>query len=136
VAGAARLGNYALPPQFTIATSDGQHWITATGCCEDGVWMTTELQTAQELASPATAVFTRDALGRTRLFYLAAKGRREEVERVIFSLTGTGIFPQRQALLEIKDQDGLTAADAAERHGHDAIAELLRGELGRMDFFE
>jgi hypothetical protein len=129
-------GSYALPPRFAIATSDGQHWITATGHCQDGVWMATELQSAQNLAAPAAAVFARDALGRTRLFYLAAKGRREEVERVIFSLTGTGIFPQRQALLEIKDNDGLTAADAAERHGHDAIAALLRGELGRMDFFE
>ncbi len=30
----------------------------------------------------------------------------------------------------------VTAADLAERNGHKAIAMLLRGEQGRMDFFE
>ncbi|HSV39934.1 MAG TPA: hypothetical protein VLI04_14345 [Nocardioidaceae bacterium] len=80
--------------------------------------------------------FARDERGRTPLFDAAEQGLEEAVTKMIFSLTGTGLFPQRLALLEIKDQDGLTAADVAERAGHSSIAELLRGEQQRMEFFE
>lgn len=58
------------------------------------------------------------------------------MKKIIFSLTGTGIFPQRQALLEIKDESGLTAIDVAERAGHDEIAQLLKSEFYRMSYFE
>lgn len=81
-------------------------------------------------------LFVRDESGRTALFAAAEQGRHEEVSRIIFSLAGTGFAPQRLALLVIEDNDGLTAADVAERGGHPAIAELLRGEQARMEFFE
>ena len=70
------------------------------------------------------------------LFAAAEQGRHEEVTQIIFSLAGTGFAPQRLALIAIEDNDGLTAADVAERGGHDAIADLLRGERARMEFFE
>jgi len=80
--------------------------------------------------------FVRDRYGRTVLFAAAEQGRQEEVSRIIFSLAGTGFAPQRLALIVIEDDDGLTAADVAERGGHLAIAELLRGEQARMETFE
>ena len=55
---------------------------------------------------------------------------------MIFSLSGTGLWPQRLALIEVKDSSGLTASDAAEQAGHKEIADLLRGEQMRMEFFE
>ena len=85
---------------------------------------------------PTQALFHRDARGRTPLFYAAEKGLYQEVWAMIFSLTGTGFYPQRLGLIEIKDHDGLTAADVAEQNGHQAIADLLRGEMGRMEYFE
>jgi ankyrin repeat protein len=81
-------------------------------------------------------LFVRDDDGRTVLFEAAEQGRQEEAERIIFSLAGTGFAPQRLALIVIEDNDGLTAADVAERSGHRAIADLLRGEQARMEFFE
>jgi hypothetical protein len=81
-------------------------------------------------------LFVRDEYGRTVLFAAAEQGRQEEVSRIIFSLAGTGFAPQRLALIAIEDNDGLTAADVAERAGHRAIADLLRGEQARMEFFE
>lgn len=81
-------------------------------------------------------LFKKDALGRTPLFYAAEQGHEEEVRRMIFSLPGTGLSPARNALISIKDNSGLTAADLAERNGHKAISMLLRSEQGRMDFFE
>ena len=80
--------------------------------------------------------FVVDERGRTVLFAAAEQGRHEEVTQIIFSLAGTGFAPQRLALIAIDDYDGLTAADVAERGGHDAIADLLRGERARMEFFE
>ncbi len=80
--------------------------------------------------------FARDERGRTLLFDAAERGDRAEVERILWSLTGTGFCPQRLTLLEIEDRDGLTAADAAERAGHAEIADLLRHERGRMEMFE
>lgn len=129
-------GRYRLPPQFTIANSDRLHWITASGRCQDDVWTGTEMQAVQDLTAPYRDLFVGDALGRTRLFYLAAKGRRAEIKRVLFSLAGTGVWPQRLSLIEMEDHDGRTAADFADQYGHEAIAELLRREQERMRFFE
>ena len=84
----------------------------------------------------ARNLFLRDEHGRTALFAAAEQGRLEEVSRIIFSLAGTGFAPQRLALIAIEDNDGLTAADIAERGGYPAIADLLRDEQSRMEFFE
>jgi len=84
----------------------------------------------------AADLFARDQRGRTRLFDAAERGSWDEVWRMVFGLTGTGLAPQRLALIEMRDNDGLTAADVAERRGHTEIAELLRGEQARMEFFE
>jgi ankyrin repeat protein len=81
-------------------------------------------------------IFDRDSVGRTALFYAAESGGIDEVRRMIFSLSGTGLSPQRLSLITIKDLNGLTAADVAEQAGHKEIASLLRGEQGRMEFFE
>ena len=80
--------------------------------------------------------FVVDERGRTVLFAAAEQGRHEEVTQIIFSLAGTGFALQRLALIAIEDNDGLTAADVAERGGHPAIADLLRDEQSRMEFFE
>jgi hypothetical protein len=81
-------------------------------------------------------LFDRDPRGRTRLFDAAEQGLLQEVETMIFSLTGTGFYPQRLSFLEIHDNEGLTAADVAEQSGHKEIAELLRHERRRMEYFE
>jgi ankyrin repeat protein len=81
-------------------------------------------------------LFARDERGRTPLFDAAENGLTSEVERMIFGLAGTGIWPQRLGLIEIKDRDGLTAADVAEQRGHHEIADLLRREIWRMEYFE
>jgi hypothetical protein len=80
--------------------------------------------------------FAQDSVGRTALFYTAERGDLKEVHRMIFSLAGTGLWPQRLALIEIRDSSGLTAIDVAEQAGHEEIADLLRGEQMRMEFFE
>ena len=79
--------------------------------------------------------FVRDAAGRTALFYAAERGDIDEVRRIIFSLTGTGLWPQRLGLIEITDSSGLTASDVAEQSGHDEIADLLRREQVRMEYY-
>ena len=81
-------------------------------------------------------LFAQDSTGRTTLFYAAERGDIDQVRRIIFSLAGTGLWPQRLALIEIKDASGLTAADVAEQADHKEIADLLRGEQVRMEFFE
>jgi ankyrin repeat protein len=80
--------------------------------------------------------FARDSVGRTSLFCAAERGDLEQVRRIIFSLAGTGVWPQRLALIGIRDSSGLTASDVAEQAGHKEIADLLRGEQMRMEFFE
>jgi hypothetical protein len=80
--------------------------------------------------------FAQDSNGRTTLFYAAERGDIKEVRRIIFGLAGTGLWPQRLALLEIVDASGLTAADVAEQAGHDEIADLLRSEWVRMEYYE
>lgn len=84
----------------------------------------------------AHSIFDRDSTGRTALFQAAESGDIEEVRRMIFSLSGTGLSLQRLSLLVIKDLNGLTAADAAAQAGYEEIAGLLRSEQGRMEFFE
>ena len=73
---------------------------------------------------------------REELFEAAEQGDYERVSAIIFALPGTGFAPQRLSVLERTDAEGRTAADVAEAHGHHQIAELLRGEQQRMDFFE
>ena len=80
--------------------------------------------------------FARDSVGRTTLFYAAERGDLKEVRRIIFSLAGTGLCCQRLGLVGMKDSSGLTASDVAEHAGHKGIADLLRGEQMRMEFFE
>jgi ankyrin repeat protein len=86
--------------------------------------------------TPKPDHFIRDSVGRTALFYAAERGDLQEVQRIIFSLSGTGLSCQRLSLLEIRDSSGLTASDVAEQAGHQEIADLLRGEQMRMEFFE
>ncbi len=83
-----------------------------------------------------TDLFAQDSVGRTALFYAAERGDLKEVRRIIYSLAGTGLSCQRLSLLQIRDSSGLTASDVAEQAGHKEIADLLRGEQGRMEFFE
>lgn len=80
--------------------------------------------------------FAVDELGRTALHRACAQGDRGAVWDVLRVVAGTGVFPQRQALLEVRDRSGRTAADIAEQSGHLELAEELRGEWMRMDFFE
>jgi ankyrin repeat protein len=86
--------------------------------------------------TPKSDLFVQDSIGRTALFYAAERGDIDQVRRIIFSLAGTGLSCQRLSLIEIKDLSGLTASDAAEQAGHKEIADLLRGEQMRMEFFE
>ena len=81
-------------------------------------------------------LFERDSVGRTPLFDAAERGDIEDVRRMIFSLMGTGVCCQRLSLIGIKDSSGLTASDVAEQNGHKEIADLLRGEQMRMEYFE
>ena len=81
-------------------------------------------------------LFARDTAGRTTLFCAAERGDLSEVRQIIFSLAGTGLWPQRLSLIDVKDSSGLTAADVAEQAGHKEIADLLRSEQMRMGFFE
>jgi ankyrin repeat protein len=81
-------------------------------------------------------LFKTDARGRTTLFYAAEIGDLETVKAIIYKLAGTGMSPQRLALINRKDKKGLTAIDIAEEAGNSKIAALLRGEKGRMEFFE
>jgi len=87
------------------------------------------------LADRRRRLTEQDIVGRTPLFYAAEKGLEEEVKEIIFSFRGTGMFPPRLALIAQKDVLGPTAADVAEQNGHEEIAQLLRSEEGRMEFF-
>lgn len=80
--------------------------------------------------------FKTDDLGRTELFFHAASGNIKEVERIIFSLVGTGMCPQRLSMIMHRDNEGKTAADLAEENGHTEIVNLLKSEECRMSFFE
>ena len=80
-------------------------------------------------------LFEQDSVGRTSLFYAAERGDIEKVRQIIYSLAGTGVWPQRLALIERKDSSGLTASDVAEQAGHEEIASLLRGEQMRMEYY-
>jgi len=89
-----------------------------------------------DLADRRRRLSEQDIVGRTPLFYAAEKGLEDEVKEIIFSFGGTGMFPPRLALIAKKDVLGLTAADVAEQNGHEEIAQLLRSEQGRLEFFE
>ena len=80
--------------------------------------------------------FKTDKKGRTTLFYAAEIGDLETVKAIIYKLAGTGMSPQRLALINIKDLEGLTIIDLAEKAGNSEIAALLQSEKGRMEFFE
>ncbi len=81
-------------------------------------------------------LFPLDSMGRTSLFHPAETGNLEEVQRIIYSLTGTGLSCQRLHLIKIRDASGLTATDLAIKFGHKNIADLLQSEQTRMEFFE
>lgn len=81
-------------------------------------------------------LFSLDSMGRTSLFHPAETGNIEEVQRIIFSLTGTGLSCQRLSLIKIRDSSGSTAGDVALKTGHKDIADLLQSEQTRMEFFE
>lgn len=81
-------------------------------------------------------LFSQDGRGRTLLFYAAERGQMEKVREIIFSLAGTGVSPARLALITMKDKSGHTAADLAAQNGNHEIEQLLRGEQGRMEYFE
>ena len=81
-------------------------------------------------------VFDEDDNGRTILFHYAAIGNFEEVENIVFKLSGTGLSPQRLSLIKHKDKDGLTASDVAENAGHQDIADFLNHEEVRMEYYE
>lgn len=80
--------------------------------------------------------FKTDSRGRTSLFYAAEIGDLETVKAIIYKLAGTGMSPQRLSLINQKNAEGLTAIDIAEAAGNSEIANLLRSEKGRMEFFE
>lgn len=75
-------------------------------------------------------------MGRTSLFHPAETGNLEEIQRIIFSLSGTGLSCQRLSLITIRDSSGLTAGDVALQAGHKEIADLLHSEQIRMEFYE
>ena len=85
---------------------------------------------------PSVALMARDGRGRTPLFAAAETGDRAAVEAIIFALRGTGAFPPRLTLLEVRDDGGRTAADVAAQAGHADVARLLRDEAARMRLFE
>ena len=81
-------------------------------------------------------LFSLDSIGRTSLFHAAETGNIEEVKRIIYSLTGTGLSCQRLSFIKIRDSSGSTAGEAALKAGHKEIADLLLSEQTRMEFFE
>ena len=83
-----------------------------------------------------TDFFKTDKRGRTTLFYAAEIGDIETVKAIIYKLAGTGVSCQRLALINRRDLEGLTAIDVAEKAGNSEIADLLRSEKMRMEFFE
>lgn len=80
--------------------------------------------------------FAIDELGRTALHRACEQGDRETAWDLLNQVAGTGVSPQRQSLLEMRDHSGRTAADAADAAGYVELAAELRGEWMRMDFFE
>lgn len=84
---------------------------------------------------PRSPLFNKDNEGRTSLFHAAKEGDIQAVKRIIYSLSGTGLWPERLSLITNKDNNGKTAIDAAQQAGNDDIAQLLAGEQGRMEHF-
>ena len=90
----------------------------------------------EALAERRRRFLKQDARGRTPLFHAAERGVEEEVKAIIFGFRGTGLMPPRLKLIATKDHSGLTAADVAEKNGHKEIADLLRKEQVRMEYYE
>jgi ankyrin repeat protein len=83
-----------------------------------------------------STLFNIDSKGRTTLFYAAENGDMDAVKAILFKLRGTGIFPQRLALIDVEDENGNTAVDVAKKAGNEEIAGFLLGEKLRMEYFE
>ncbi len=83
-----------------------------------------------------TDPFDKDSRGRTFLFHAAESGDLEKVRNIIYSLAGTGLSCQRLSLINILDSSGVTAGEIAAKAGHKEIADLLKSEQMRMEFFE
>lgn len=81
-------------------------------------------------------LFTQDQMGRTALHHAAQRGDLDAAWGILRSVAGTGIFPPRKSLLEVRDHHGMTAADLAARAGHIEVAETLNHEWVRMELFE
>lgn len=84
---------------------------------------------------PVQELFEKDNHSRTRLFYAAERGHLAQVKRMCFRMAGTGFSPQRLGFIEKKDLDGKTAADIAEENGYHEVADFLRGEAIRMEYY-
>ncbi len=79
--------------------------------------------------------FKTDKRVRTTLFYAAEIGDFETVKAIIYNLAGTGMSPQKLALINHKDKKGLTAIEITKKAGNSEIATLLQSEKGRTEFF-
>jgi len=79
--------------------------------------------------------FKQDDIGRTVLFYAIAKDDIDEVESIIFGLSGTGLGGQRAALIKHQDHMGLNAIDYAVKMERKEIENLLTAQLGRLEYF-
>ena len=82
-----------------------------------------------------SAFFQQDAKGRTALFYAVERGELLLLKKLLFSLNGTGLFCQRGALMNIKDQTGISAEDLAQRLEKQTIYQLLSRESTRIEFY-
>lgn len=81
-------------------------------------------------------MFAQDREGRTALHHAAERGDLDAAWGMMRTLAGTGVFPPRKSLLEIRDNAGMTAAEVAAEAGHTELAEVLKHEWVRMELFE
>ena len=85
---------------------------------------------------PRSSLLNTDSKGRTTLYHAAEIGDMDAVRAIVFKLAGTGVSCERLALINLKDNDGNTAIDAARKAGNEAIRDFLLTEQQRMEFFE
>ena len=100
-----------------------------------GIAKERKAKSSQGKILPAKELFDLDNAGRTRLFYAAERGNLDAVEKMIYRFPGTGFAPQRLGFIETKDIEGKRAAEVAEKLGHEAVANALRIEVGRMEYY-